>query len=358
MTKPVTTPMITPVQTEPPNLPELAAFSASIRARSLNPLWERTVSQAPGTPCAPHLWRWREVEPELLKAAELIGAKDAERRVLMLENPAMPGTSFSAQTIFTGLQIILPGEVASAHRHTPNALRFVMQGEGAYTAVDGERTMMRPGDFIVTPNWSWHDHGNIGTEPVIWMDGLDSAFTKFFGATFREDFPQDVQPLHRSEGDAAASFGSALLPVEYKAGDGVSPLLVYAYARTRQALAHLQKSTPLHAAHGVKLRYANPATGRHPFPTLAAFIQLLPDGFAGTASRSTQNAVYNVAEGSGRVRISGETFEFEPHDIFVAPSWCDIAFTAREESVIFSYSDRAAQEAMGFYRDDAVTTTS
>ena len=137
-----------------PQSAELAAFSKSISDRSLKPLWERTVSQKPGTPCAAHLWRWAEVEPELLKSCDLIGTKDADRRVLMLENPAMPGSSFIAQTIFTGLQIILPGEVAAAHRHTPNALRFVVKGEGAYTAVGGERTMMRPGDFIVTPNWS------------------------------------------------------------------------------------------------------------------------------------------------------------------------------------------------------------
>ena len=338
--------------------PELAAFSVSIKQRSLNPLWERTVPQQPGTPCAPHIWRWAEVEPELHTACELIGAKDADRRVLMLENPAMKGTSFSAQTIFTGLQIILPGEVASAHRHTPNALRFVMKGEGAYTAVGGERTMMRPGDFIVTPNWAWHDHGNIGSEPVVWMDGLDSAFTKFFGTTFREDYPTDTQPLYRSEGDSTAAFGSALLPVEYQPEGTASPLLIYPYARTRKALTQLQKSSPLHPAHGIKLRYANPATGRHPFPTLAAFMQLLPKGFEGAASRSTQNAVYNVAEGRGKVTIAGEVFAFGPHDIFVAPSWCDIAFAAQEECVIFSYSDRAAQEAMGFYRDAETKTES
>ena len=334
-----------------PQSAELAAFSQSIKSRSLNPLWERTVSQQPGTPCAPHIWHWSDVEPELLKACKLIGTKDADRRVLMLENPAMKGTSFIAQTIFTGVQIILPGEVASAHRHTPNALRFVMKGEGAYTAVSGERTMMRPGDFVVTPNWSWHDHGNIGTEPVVWMDGLDSAFTKFFGTTFREDFPEETQPLHRSEGDSMAAFGSALLPMDFKSDGAVSPILIYPYARTREALAHLQKSPPLHPVHGVKLRYANPANGKYPFPTMAAFMQLLPEGFDGKSARSTENAVFNVAEGHGVVTIGGEKFDFGPHDIFVAPGWSEVSFKAKGECVIFSYSDRAAQEAMGFFRE-------
>ena len=334
--------------------PELVAFSKDIRDLDLNPLWERTVSQKPGSPCAAKLWQWTELRPQLLKACALIGTKDAERRVLMLENPLMRGTSFIANTLFTGLQIILPGEVAAAHRHTPNALRFVVEGKGAYTAVNGERAMMNPGDFIVTPNWAWHDHGNIGTEPVVWMDGLDSAFTKFFGATFREDYPTDTQPLHRSEGDSAASFGSALLPVDYDWNSPASPILRYPYARTREALHHLYKSQPMHAAHGTKLRYANPVNGKYPFPTMAAFMQYMPKGFEGRGYRSTENIVFNVAEGTGCVRIAGERFDFVPHDIFVAPSWCEFSFRTSEDCVIFSYSDRAAQEALGFFRDELV----
>ena len=334
--------------------PELADFSKDIRSLGLNPLWERTVSQNPGSPCLPTHWKWDDLKPQLLRACELIGTKDAERRVLMLENPQMPGSSFIANTLFTGLQIIQPGEVASAHRHTPNALRFVVEGKGAYTAVNGERVMINPGDFIVTPNWAWHDHGNIGEEAVVWMDGLDSAFTKFFGATFREEYPTETQPLYHTEGDSAAAFGSALLPVDYKDDASGSPLLKYPYARTLEALHHLQKTQPLHACHGVKLRYANPGNGKYPFPTMAAFMQFLPKGFAGKAWRTTENIVFNVSEGSGVAIIAGQRFAFSPHDIFVAPSWCDFAFEAKEDCVIFSYSDRAAQESLGFYREVAL----
>jgi gentisate 1,2-dioxygenase len=339
------TPMSQATQT-----PELVAFSQEIKDQGLSPLWERTVSQKPGTPCVPHLWSWSDLEPKLHQASRLIGAKDAERRVLMLENPAMPGSSFINQTLFTGLQIILPGEIASAHRHTPNALRFVVKGEGAYTSVGGERTMMRPGDFIVTPNWSWHDHGNIGSEPVVWMDGLDSAFTKFFGTTFREEYPLDTQPVHRTEGDAAAAFGSAMLPVDFDgAGKSISPILVYPYERTRAAL---KQSQPAHPAHGVKLRYANPANGRYPFPTIAAFMQLLPKGFAGKTIRTTENTTFNVAEGEGHVQVGDKRLDFGPHDIFVVPAWTDYALHATTECTIFSYSDRAAQEALGFFREE------
>jgi gentisate 1,2-dioxygenase len=340
------------MSTEATQTPELAVFSKDIKSMGLNPLWERTVSQKPGSPCVPNHWKWDDLKPQLLRSCDLIGTKDADRRVLMLENPQMPGSSFIANTLFTGLQIILPGEIAAAHRHTPNALRFVVEGEGAYTAVNGERVMISPGDFIVTPNWAWHDHGNIGTGPVVWMDGLDSAFTKFFGATFREDYPGETQPLYRTEGDSAAAFGSALLPVDYVQG-AASPLLKYPYARSLEALHHLHKSQALHASHGVKLRFANPANGKYPFPTMAAFMQFLPKGFEGKPWRTTENIVFNVSEGSGVVVIAGNRFAFSPHDIFVAPSWCDFAFHAHEDCVIFSYSDRAAQEAMGFHRDEA-----
>ena len=113
----------------------------------------------------------------------------------MLENPALKGTTFATTTLYAGLQVILPGEIARTHRHAPNALRLIVEGEGAYTAVEGERTMMRPGDFVTTPGWTWHDHGNLGSEPVVWLDGLDTAFANLFGAHFREDYPHESQAL-------------------------------------------------------------------------------------------------------------------------------------------------------------------
>ena len=142
--------------------------------------------------------------------------------------------------------------------------------------------------------------------------------------------------------------------MDFKPEDGPSPLLRYPYERTREALETLVRNQPLHKAHGAKLRYANPATGGHPFPTMAAFMQFLPKGFAGHAHRTTENTVFNVAEGRGRVVISGQTFEFGQHDIFVAPSWCDYALSALEDCMIFTYTDRPAQEATGFLREEEI----
>ena len=120
------------------------------------------VPPQPATPCVPALWKYDEVRPFLMRAGEAITAEEAVRRVLILENPALRGQSAITQSLYAGLQLILPGEVAPSHRHTQSALRFIVEGSGAYTAVDGERTTMRPGDFIITPSWTWHDHGQRG----------------------------------------------------------------------------------------------------------------------------------------------------------------------------------------------------
>jgi len=285
----------------------------------------------PGTAAEPAIWRWKDTRPLLARACELITARQAERRVLMLENPSLPGTTFATPTLYAGLQAILPGEIAPTHRHTPNALRFVMEGEGAYTAVDGQRIVMHPGDFVVTPGWTWHDHGNDGPAPVVWLDGLDTAFANIMGAHFREDWPEKAQPLPKPA--------------------GVPPVLSYPYERTRELLEQLSKGEP-HPSHGWRLRYTNPATGGDGFPTVAAFMQRLPRGFAGRDYRSTDGAVYCVVEGRGSVDVGATRLEFAAHDVFVVPPWETYRFSAAADCVIFSYSDRAAQEALGFWREE------
>jgi gentisate 1,2-dioxygenase len=332
--------------------PNRARLSSEIAQLNMKPLWERVMRLKPGTAAQPVIWRWRDVQPYLMRAAELITTKEAERRVLMLENPGLRGTTFATTTLYAGLQVILPGEIARTHRHAPNALRFIIEGEGAYTAVEGERVMMKPGDFVTTPNWMWHDHGNVGSEPVVWLDGLDLAFANLFGAHFREEYPEESQPVTRAEGDAGARYGANLLPVEYHQKGLATPVLSYPYARTREALEQLARGGKPHPVHGYKLRYVNPATGGHPFPTMAVFMQWLPKGHAGSRGRSTDGAVYCVVEGRGNAVIGETRFDFSPHDVFVVPSWEPFQFTAGTDCVLFSYSDRAAQEALGFWREE------
>ena len=256
-------------------------FVDEVKDMSLFPLWERVGGLKPGTKCVPAHWSYAEVRPQLMRACDLVTKKEASRRVLCLENPSLRGTTFVCDSLFAGLQIIMPGEVAPSHRHTPSALRFIVEGEGAYTAVAGEKLPMKPGDFVVTPAWAWHDHGNHGAVPVVWLDGLDTPFARFFGAAFYEPYPEDKQPLDRPEGESISVYGMNLIPDEFHSDGHSTPVLIYPYERTRTALDSLARAGKPHPAHGFKLRYANPATGKHPFPTMAVSMQRLPAGFSG-----------------------------------------------------------------------------
>src|SRR5215470_16758591 len=215
------------------------AFYERIGRANLTPLWEvlhALVPALPATACVPALWKYADLRPFLLESGQLISAEEAVRRVLVLENPALRGSSCITPSLYAGWQLILPGEIAPSHRHTQSALRFVVDGEGAYTAVDGERTTMHPGDFIITPSGAWHDHGNPGNEPVVWMDGLDIPLVRMLDASFAERYPQSTQPVSRAEGDAQKRYGMNLLPVGYETKSKTSPLFVYSYARSREAL--------------------------------------------------------------------------------------------------------------------------
>ncbi len=190
---------------KPKATPEREAFTGRLDQKNAAPLWDVLGSIVPREPqpaAVPTIWRYEELRPLLMEAGRLITAEEAERRVLMLVNPGLHGASRITQSLYAGLQLILPGEVARTHRHTAAALRLVVEGQGAYTAVEGERTTMHPGDFILTPSWTYHDHGNPGDTPVVWMDGLDIPIVNMFDSGFAEHHPDTMQPVSRDEGDA------------------------------------------------------------------------------------------------------------------------------------------------------------
>ena len=322
---------------------------------NLAPLWEvlhGLVPPLPQSPCKPGYWNYQAIRPYIMEAGHAITAKEAVRRVLILENPGMRGQSSITRSLYCGLQLILPGEVAPSHRHTQSALRFIVEGAGAYTAVNGERSVMHPGDFIITPSWTWHDHGNPGDEPVVWMDGLDIQIVALFDAQFAENYPEEVQPVTRREGDSLARYGSNLAPLDPVAPFGkTSPIFSYPYARSRETLDALSRNGDPDACHGWKMQFINPLSGGPAMPTIGAFIQLLPKGMRTSPYRSTDSTVYSVAEGKGKVKIANEEFTFEPRDTFVAPSWHPVSIEAAEDCVLFSYSDRPAQAALGLWRE-------
>ncbi|OFZ86508.1 MAG: gentisate 1,2-dioxygenase [Betaproteobacteria bacterium RBG_16_66_20] len=322
---------------------------------NLAPLWEvlhALVLPQPQSPCKPGYWNYKAIRPYIMEAGRAISAKEAVRRVLILENPGLRGQSCITRSLYCGLQLILPGEIAPSHRHTQSALRFIVEGAGAYTAVNGERTTMHPGDFIITPAWTWHDHGNPGTEPVVWMDGLDIPILALFDAQFAENYTADVQPVTRNEGSSFASYGNNLAPLDPVAPFGkASPIFSYPYARSRETLAALAKNGAPDPCHGWKMQFINPLSGAPAMPTIGAFIQLLPKGFRSSPYRSTDSTVYSVAEGTGKVKIANEEFAFQPRDTFVVPSWHAASLEAGDECVLFSYSDRPAQLALGLWRE-------
>jgi gentisate 1,2-dioxygenase len=330
------------------------AYYQRISAARLTPLWEvlgALVPQQPRSPAHAALWRYAEVREHVMEAGRLITAHEAERRVLILENPGLRGQSCITSSLYAGLQLILPGEVAPAHRHTQSALRLVLDGEGAYTAVDGERATMRRGDFIITPAWTFHDHGNDGDQPVVWLDGLDIPLVRFLNAGFAEKAAADVQSIARPEGDALARYGSNLLPMDY-APETTEPTRVfsYPYAKTCEALAGIARTAP-DPHHGHKLRFVNPATGRSPMPTIGAYAQRLPAGFETRALQSTDGTVHVCLDGEGEAEIAGQTFAFAQNDVFVVPSWQPLRLRARRECTMFSFSDRPVQQALGLWRE-------
>lgn len=329
----------------------------------LTPLWEvlhALVPQKPSTPCVPAHWKYDEVRPFLMRAGQAITAEEAVRRVLILENPALRGQSAITQSLYAGLQLILPGEVAPSHRHTQSALRFIVEGSGAYTAVDGERTTMHPGDFIITPSWTFHDHGSDADGPVVWLDGLDIPIVRFFDAGFAENGAARSQQVSRTEGTSLARYGHNMVPVRHDAPFGAtSPIFSYPYERSREALERLERDAPVDAWDGVKLRYVNPLTGGYPMPTMATFMQKLPAGFAGKGWRQTDGAVYSVVEGSGTVEVEAGgkrwRFDFGPRDHFVIPSWHTARLSSAAGCVLFSYSDRPVHQALALHKEERLS---
>lgn len=331
-------------------------FYDRMGAESLAPLWEVMKGLVPPEPRPSpraHLWRYDAVRPYLMEAGALLTAEEAERRVLVLENPALRGKSRATATLYVGIQLVLPGEVAPAHRHTASALRFVLESKGGHTAVGGERTTMRPGDFVITPSWAWHDHGNGTDAPVVWMDILDVPMVNFFETGFSQHHNALEQPIFRPENDALSRYGASLLPMEGEGPFGkTSPIFNYPYERTRAALVAVAGAGSLDPHWAATLRYANPLDGGWAMPTISSWMTHVPSGMATGRMRSTDGIIVAVAEGRGTIRAGDETIPFGPRDVFVVPNWTWRSIEADENCFLFCSSDRVAQEKLGLWREE------
>jgi len=331
-------------------------FYARLDRQDLAPLWEVLRGLLPNEPrskAVPHKWDYAALRPLLLESGQLLTAEEAERRVLVMENPAMRGTSRATATIYAGIQLILGGETAPAHRHTPSALRFMMEGQGAITAVGGERTHMKKGDFIITPSWAWHDHGNEGDGPCAWLDVLDLPLVQFLEAGFNEHYNDSQQSITRPDGDSNARYGEGLVPLNAQGRYGLTtPIFNYPYAKTRPALLAAARGEAPDRHEAVSLRYANPLDGGWAMPTISAWMVHLPAGFETQPMRSTDAQVICMAEGKLEARFGDTELSLLENDTAVCPGWTWRQYRAVTDCFVFCASDRVVHEKLGLYREE------
>ncbi|HZU06696.1 MAG TPA: cupin domain-containing protein [Chloroflexota bacterium] len=337
---------------------EIEQFHAELERDALEGLWRiQAQRRSPRSRVQPYVWRWETLHRHLLRAGDLLATleRGAERRVLVLANPGLTQFKAATHTIAANVQLIKPGEVAPAHRHTPTAIRFIIQGHGAYTTVEGEQIVMGEGDLILTPNWTWHDHGNETTRPVIWMDALDVPFVNALHASVHEPYPEERHPVLRTGDYSVRKYSAQLRPLGERGAPVFSPQRAYRWEATYATLTHLAAVGEASPYDDVAVEYVNPATGGHALPTLGCAIQLLRPGVRTRAHRHTSSAVYHVFRGRGYSVIDGQRFDWAQGDFFVLPPWAwhEHANTSpTEEAILFSVNDMPIFEAMALYREE------
>lgn len=339
------------------------AFNRELEAVHLGPLWNAIPELMPREPkphAVPYLWRWETIREKLEKAKTIFTPdRGGERRAIYLQNPGLKdrvpwGWAAATQTLYAAVQLILPGEVAPSHRHTQNAIRFVISGSGAYTVVDGERVFMEAGDFLITPMGSWHGHGHEGSEPMLWLDCLDIPFIYAIGGTFFEPYPEKLQSPSVPDNASASRYeGGMVRPIADRT-PRLAPLVAYKWEQTHRALEGLSRFDP-DPYDGYAVEYINPSNGKTANPNLAAWMQKLPPGFRGKAHRHTHSVVYHVFRGNGYTVIDGVKFSWKQGDCFVIPNWAwhEHVNPSGEPAYLFSVSDLPILERLGLERKEA-----
>jgi gentisate 1,2-dioxygenase len=331
------------------------AFHKLIHENHMYGLWEiaSQMTPQPRPEAVPYQWKWSLLERVVKESASAVPVGD-ERRAMQLFNPGLNGQWATTNTLIAAVQVLLPGEVARAHRHTPAAIRFIIEGNGAYTAVEGEKVIMHEGDLILTPSWTWHDHGNETSETVVWMDGLDVPLTKALNCIFFQMHEQRKADHGKPVNGSKALYGHGRLsPTWVKERPRHSPLMLYSFDQTMEAL-HALRDTEGSPYEGVSLEYTHPQTGGPVTPTVACGIQMLRRGENLKPRRVTGSSVFHVVKGQGRSVIDGKAFDWSKGDIIALPSWAQHqhANSGSEDAILFSISDRPVIEALGFYREE------
>jgi len=341
--------------------PRLLAFGQDVRRHALMAGWEfqgvQTNEPVPAEQA--YRWSWADVlRPMMVKAYDVVDPIKAERRNLIMVNPGLQRAA-TTQTLVAAVQGVLPGEIAPAHRHTAQALRFMIEGRGALTNVDGEPCSMDPGALVLTPQWCWHDHANETEQPVIWLDVLDVPFIMGINQWFWEPFPHEIQPRSRPRGETLKRFGAGIVrPVGPRVHDGPSPLLVYPWDRTEAALRELAELDESDG--GATVEYNNPVTGGPVLPTIGCYAQMLRPGGLTRPRRTNASAVLHVVSGRGRTIVGDQKLEWEKGDCLAIPHWTWVQHenrSATEPAFLFSSTDVPILQAFGIHREEVAGST-
>lgn len=343
--------------------PELLAYYDELDKHHTAALWTVANKIEPWQPqssSVPVVWRYKDLREHVLRSADLVSPEKAGRRVVYLNNPGRQDVAAAVGWLYSGLQTMRPGELATSHKHSASALRFIMEGSGAFTIVDGHKMTLGANDFVITPNGTWHEHGvsEDGTQ-CIWQDGLDIPLMNALEANFFTVHPELQQAVTYPVEDSTAAWatGTGLVPANDTWSHSYSPLFKYEWAPTYEALVRYAKVTDGSPFDGVMMNYINPKTGGPVMQTMGASMQLLRPGEHTKAHRHTGSVLYQVAKGKGYSIINGQRFDWQEHDIFCVPTWMfheHVNANPSEDACLFSFNDMPVMNALGIYREEAL----
>ncbi|MGZ9257774.1 MAG: cupin domain-containing protein [Candidatus Binatia bacterium] len=332
----------------------VALLDRDMAGKNLSGYWRLGMEGLPNHPVTavqPCLWKWQDVYDSLVRAGEVNSLENSERRVVRLVNPGLDRNhAFATHTIQVSFQYVKPGENARAHRHTPAALRFVVQGNGAYTTVNGQQCVMEPGDLILTPKLTWHDHSNDSNQPMLWLDGLDFPLVTALHQVMQERYPERRQPIEETSEAVMDKLGSSI-----RHGLPLADYFHYKWRDTERALRALTKTPAARDSFdGFLLDYRNPVTGGPTMTTIQCAVQLLPAKEETRSHRHTSTVMYHVFRGRGTTQIGEQQFEWQQGDTFVVPLWYAHLHrnASSEEAILFSMSDAPALKALDLYREE------
>jgi gentisate 1,2-dioxygenase len=301
----------------------------------------------------PFLWKWEQIHSSLLELSALMTESRTARRNISFINPG-PMVNGTSHTLVMGMQLVMPGEIAWAHRHSINALRFVVDGSpDLYTVVDGEKCTMQTHDLVLTPAYSWHDHHNESSSPKIWIDILDVPVLGFLRQMFFETFGESTQPLRADPGDKV-SLRSSLVRPAWEATHSERIAYRYPWSDVQESL-HLHAKAEGSPYDDLILRYAHPTTGGSTMPTLDCHVQCLRPGFEGRKHRHTSSTVYYVVEGEGTTIVGDKELKWGPKDSFVVPNWMwhqHVNGSKSSQAILFATTDAPLLDKLGFNREE------